>query len=360
MPRLKLDLKITCAYGVSDLPPVLIKMNLLVFLLFLFNSSVLVHSASLNDSTDPLVKDCFEDSFLQVADGLLMLSRSSGQHDTVFKRLREGESLTDFVAPQLLSPELKRRKEHLKTENQLEKSQPVETTQTVFREIEPEARLPSPLSSRSREEHHAPATQNTRIPPEHQQYQQQSASFQLAPHHQASYYQPTAPAVSVTRSVPVASPFEAVYDHLVDLSTRSKPRCFGVFSGFPHNLIVPEFAQIHHIFNFFNLIKDFNLRLQQASYTIIPTQISNPIKVVQNVAGAPVIFTRFSYEILVNKLLQLHHVLCDDRVFENILAIQFDFDQYLDVSVTIIFIDYYGSFARNRAFFRHALADFRA
>lgn len=189
---------------------------------------------------------------------------------------------------------------------------------------------------------------------------QSAASHQSSSYYHESHRQPIALA-SHTLSVifvPARISSANIYDYLLALSSRNKPRCFEVYRGLPFYLSVPEFARIKHIFHFFNLISDLNLPIEKASYTIIPSQYSSRSMVIESVIGAPIITAIFHYTVLVNKLLLLNDLLCDDRVFRNILAIQIDFREHHELKLTVIFNDFNGSYTRNQDFFTNSFAHF--
>lgn len=278
------------------------KMNALLLLLLLFNACTFIFASRTKSHH---LGDYLGNEFFGFAQDRLKSARKPEGSDSVFKVLREGRSLP--ISPESSSP----------TVDNTSSSDSV----SIFTDLVP--------ISRSKAASKASTWQR-----------QVTISTQVS---------------ATTNTIPV----KEVYDQLIALSFKFTPKLFGVFHGNPCNFIEPEFSQISHIFNFFNLATDLFLPLCNSSYLLIPLQISSPEMVKSSIKSAPSINSSIGPELLSKKLMSLHWAFQNDHIFENILAVQIDFFEKA-VYFAVIFKNDKGSFYLNLDFFEQALSKFIA
>lgn len=388
-------------------------MNLLLFVFLFLNSSFSVSSAAsvvdVNSSKPDNCQDTeselhiiYADKFLEAAEEFLMLNRSTGKHDTIFKRLREGESLSDFIPPKLDSPKLKRRKhfafedgtDQLETQpvkHLFESEATIDTNESAV-ENNPSSvdltqfkarikRVPTESLSSSSDFEEIPS--KSRISPATESTDTSSVVESTRQHNPPAYqhppvyryppvyYPPVAHITPVAYVVPVPvyyQPIPMPMPMLVPMTRPAycppprsiKPRVFRIYLGKASNFGA-QLAHIDHLANFSDLEKSRKISFNKdASFVAIPSPCSSPGRVAGLCNRVPIISTTFPVSSIQSKLLTLNDILQDDRVFQEIIAIQFYFNDLYEVTVSILVRNVKKSFEFNQDFLKISLATFLA
>lgn len=312
---------------------------LLPFLLLLCSIHDVFASTPKNDDYDAYlsIQKIIDGEFSQVA-ALAERLFTSGHYDSVFRRLREGQSPVEDT------------RETIDIRSSVKpgpfKEQPsLGSAKSIFRPAFESFGLQNynPV-------HHPRVLQRAPLP----------RHFQPVAHYQHPIFTSIMPTI-LAEMRPVYLPVcTTIKQHLAVLASRTLPRVFLIYSGTTSDFIQPKLCLITHIFNFFNLQADLNLPFYNASYLAIPSPYSTPRAVLHMARVAPSISTSFSLTALVQKLLLLNEALLDDRVFKEVIAIQIDFDTRSEVTISILFKDIRNSFETNHDFLQIALEKFTA
>lgn len=334
-------------------------MTVLLLLILLLKAFTIVSGstpAPRQDFSLTSFDEYFVEDFLKIAECFLALNRSSGDHDTVFKYLREGQSLfpatPESTSERFIVPEAKSSDISLCGD---------ESSVSTVRIIRSDSRSSSTVSKSSS------SGSDSRSSAVSASIRRRRAFIGPAPAPITTsvfMVQHAPPQVTHFVLVPIVPVVilstVSVYNHLPVVSLNGKPRLFGLFSTYRNCIIQPEIVRIEHVYHFFTASMDLELRLNQALYFLIPLQFSNPQMISDFALGAPVIETSIPIAMLVVKLLELNAAMQDDRIFHNVLGILLNFHDGLVVTITVIFNNFNDSYNRNQDFFLHSFQCFTA